>query len=76
MGGWVIGGQQELQQGEIAPHSVRLLLSGLTVLAKVTLLVINISAEVAEGHDSEHYSNSTEAMSRMGTAAAPSSQKS
>ncbi|MEH1843723.1 MAG: hypothetical protein V7L25_01585 [Nostoc sp.] len=70
--GWVIGGQQE----EIAPHSVRLLLSALAVVARVTLLVINISAEVAEGHDSEHYSNSTEAMSTTGTAAAPSSQKS
>ncbi|MEH2465272.1 hypothetical protein [Nostoc sp.] len=30
LGGWVIGGQQELQQGEIASHSVRLLLSALT----------------------------------------------
>ena len=34
LGGWVIGGQQELQQGEIAPHSVRLLLSALTVVVK------------------------------------------
>lgn len=69
LGGWVIGGQEELQQGEIAPQSVRLLLSALTVVAIVTLLVINISAEVAEAHGTEHHSNSTEAI-------APSSQKS
>ncbi|BBD65433.1 hypothetical protein NIES4072_08920 [Nostoc commune NIES-4072] len=69
LGGWVIGGQEELQQGEIAPQSVRLLLSALTVVAIVTLLVINISAEVAEAHGSEHHSNSTEVI-------APSSQKS
>jgi len=68
LGGWVIGGQEKLQEGEIAPQSVRLLLSALTVVAIVTLLFINISAEVAEAHGSEH-SNSTEAI-------APSSQKS
>ncbi|QHG16121.1 hypothetical protein [Nostoc sp. ATCC 53789] len=69
LGGWVIGGQGELQQGEIAPQSVRLLLSALTVVAIVTLLVINISAEVAEAHGSEHHPSSTEVI-------APSSQKS
>ncbi|NEU78366.1 hypothetical protein [Nostoc sp. UIC 10630] len=69
LGGWVIGGQEELQQGEIAPQSVRLLLSALTVVAIVTLLVINISAEVAEAHGSEHHPSSTEVI-------APSSQKS
>jgi hypothetical protein len=69
LGGWVIGGQEELQQGEIAPQSVRLLLSALTVVAIVTLLVINISAEVAEAHGSGHHSTSSEAV-------APSSQKS
>jgi hypothetical protein len=69
LGGWVIGGQEELQQGEIAPQSVRLLLSALTVVAIVTLLVINISAEVAEAHSSGHHSNTAEAV-------APSSQKS
>ncbi|MBK1986045.1 hypothetical protein A0J48_000505 [Sphaerospermopsis aphanizomenoides BCCUSP55] len=53
-GGWVIGGQEELRQGEIAPQSVRLLLSGLTVIAIVTLLFINITAEVAQAHGSEH----------------------
>ncbi|MEA5621419.1 hypothetical protein [Nostoc sp. UHCC 0251] len=69
LGGWVIGGQQELQQGEIAPQSVRLLLSTLTVIAIVALLVINISAEVAEAHGSGHNSSITEVI-------APSSQKS
>ncbi|MBN4001891.1 hypothetical protein [Nostoc sp. LPT] len=69
LGGWIIGGQEELQQGEIAPQSVRLLLSALTVVAIITLIVINISAEVAEAHGSEHHSNSSEAI-------APSSQKS
>ncbi len=69
LGGWVIGGQEELQQGEIAPQSVRLLLSALTVVAIVALLVINISAEVAEAHGSEHNSSTNEAI-------APSFQKS
>lgn len=69
LGGWVIGGQEELRQGEIAPQSVRLLLSALTVVAIVTLLVINVSAEVAEAHGSEHHPSSTEVI-------APSSQKS
>ncbi|MEH2084562.1 MAG: hypothetical protein V7K89_32715 [Nostoc sp.] len=69
LGGWIIGGQEELQQGEIAPQSVRLLLSALTVVAIITLIVINISAEVAEAHGSEHHSNSTETI-------APSFQKS
>ncbi|MBW4628941.1 MAG: hypothetical protein KME49_26380 [Brasilonema octagenarum HA4186-MV1] len=68
LGGWVIGGQEQLRQGEIAPQSVRLLLSGLTLIAIVTLLFINISAEVAEAHGSEH-SSSTETI-------APSVQKS
>ncbi|NJM69020.1 MAG: hypothetical protein HC862_01690 [Scytonema sp. RU_4_4] len=68
LGGWVIGGQEKLREGEIAPQSVRLLLSALTVVAIVTLLFINISAEVAEAHGSGH-SNTTEAI-------APSVQKS
>ena len=68
LGGWIIGGQEELRQGEIAPQSVRLLLSTLTAVAIVTLLFINISAEVAEAHGGGH-STSTEAI-------APSVQKS
>jgi hypothetical protein len=54
LGGWVIGGQEELSDREITPQSVRLLLSGLTVIAIVTLLFINITGEVAEAHGSEH----------------------
>jgi hypothetical protein len=54
LGGWVIGGQEEIREGEIAPQSVRLLLSALTVVAIVTLLFINITAEVAEAHGDEH----------------------
>lgn len=68
LGGWIIGGQEELQQGEIAPQSVRLLLSMLTAVAIITLLFVNISAEVAEAHGSGH-STSTETI-------APSVQKS
>ncbi|MDF2387199.1 hypothetical protein JMG10_37430 [Nostoc ellipsosporum NOK] len=68
LGGWIIGGQEELQQGEIAPQSVRLLLSTLTAVAIITLLFINISAEVAEAHGSGHSKN-TEVI-------APSVQKS
>jgi hypothetical protein len=56
LGGWIIGGQEELREGEIAPQSVRLLLSALTVVAIVTLLFINITAEVAEAHGSGHSS--------------------
>ena len=58
LGGWVIGGQEELKAGEIAPRSVRLLLSALTLVAIVTLLFINITAEVAEAHGDEHSSKS------------------
>lgn len=54
LGGWVIGGQEEIKDGEIAPRSVRLLLSALTVVAIVTLLFINITAEVAEAHGDAH----------------------
>ncbi|MFM7407770.1 MAG: hypothetical protein ACKO3K_14220 [Cuspidothrix sp.] len=54
LGGWVIGGQEEIKDGEIAPQSVRLLLSALTVVAIVTLLFINITAEVAEAHGDAH----------------------
>lgn len=54
LGGWIIGGQEELKEGEIAPQSVRLLLSSLTIVAIVTLLFINITSEVAQAHGSEH----------------------
>jgi hypothetical protein len=56
LGGVVIGGQQIVQEGEIAPQRVRLLLSGLIVVAIAALLAINISAELvdAHGHSHEH----------------------
>ena len=47
-GGWVIGGQQRTQPGEIAPRRVRLLLSGAIIVAIISLLIVNISAEMAE----------------------------
>ncbi|MBW4466317.1 MAG: hypothetical protein KME07_12905 [Pegethrix bostrychoides GSE-TBD4-15B] len=49
-GGWVLGGNQSPQAGEIAPQPARMLLSGVTVLAIVVLLTINMSAELAESH--------------------------
>jgi hypothetical protein len=55
LGGLVIGGQQELQPGEIAPYRVRLLLSGLIIAAIASLLFINITAEVAEAHGGEKH---------------------
>jgi hypothetical protein len=48
--GWVIGGDQTVQESEIAPQPVRLLLSTATVVAIVVLLFVNISAELASAH--------------------------
>jgi hypothetical protein len=48
VGGLVIGGQQQVSIGEIAPTRVRLLLSGLIVLAIAVLLFVNVSAEIAQ----------------------------
>ncbi|MBH8572873.1 hypothetical protein I8752_07550 [Nostocaceae cyanobacterium CENA369] len=50
LGGWVIGDRQAIQSGEIVPQKVRLLLSGLIVVAIAALLFVNISAELAESH--------------------------
>lgn len=52
IGGWIIGGRQKIQAGEIAPRRVRLLLSGVTILAIAALLFINVSAELGEAHAS------------------------
>lgn len=60
-GGWIIGGRQPLQPGEIAPQRVRLLLSGAIVVAIVALLYVNISAEFAQSHGSMAMSHETEA---------------
>jgi hypothetical protein len=54
VGGLIMGGKQVLQPGEIAPARVRLLLSGVVILAIATLLVVNINAEMAESHNHEH----------------------
>lgn len=54
VGGLVLGGKQEIKPGEIAPQRVRLLLSGAIIVAIATLLIINISAEVADSHSLHH----------------------
>lgn len=54
-GGWVMGKQQLLQPGEIAPARVRLLLSGAVLVAIASLLAINFSAEMAESHSHAHH---------------------
>lgn len=60
-GGWVIGGRQKTLPGEVAPQRVRLLLSGVTVVAIAALLFVNISAEFAQSHGSMAMSHNTEA---------------
>ncbi|MEB3338165.1 MAG: hypothetical protein VKJ46_11925 [Leptolyngbyaceae bacterium] len=49
-GGWIMGGKQSTLSDEVAPERVRLLLSGAIVVAIAALLIINISAEVADSH--------------------------
>jgi hypothetical protein len=53
-GGLVIGGKQQTQPGEIAPARVRVLLSGATILAIATLLVVNFNAEFASADNHTH----------------------
>jgi hypothetical protein len=52
LGGWLIGGQQQPQPGEIAPQRVKLLLSGAIVVAIVALLVVNLSIAFGHSHSS------------------------
>ncbi|MCG9890420.1 MAG: hypothetical protein MH252_05040 [Thermosynechococcaceae cyanobacterium MS004] len=59
-GGWVIGSKQPIQPGELAPQRVRLLLSGLIVMAIAVLLFVNISAELAQSQRSMAVSHGTE----------------
>ncbi|MEW6493708.1 MAG: hypothetical protein AB1589_14540 [Cyanobacteriota bacterium] len=59
-GGWVLGGRQQIQEGEIAPQRVRLLLSGAIVVAIASLLLINITAEIADSHTDGHHSHPIE----------------
>jgi hypothetical protein len=62
-GGWVIGGRQETQPGEIAPQRVRLLLSGAAAVAIIALLAVNLSAEMAQSQTShgDHHHHTTAA---------------
>lgn len=49
-GGWLLGGEQNVRDGEIAPQPVRMLLSGMTVVAIAVLFLVNWSAETAAHH--------------------------
>jgi hypothetical protein len=51
-GGWIIGSRQAMQPGELAPRRVRMLLSGVTVMAIAALFFFNLSAEFAAAEDS------------------------
>jgi hypothetical protein len=53
-GGLVLGGRQEIQEGEIAPQRVRLLLSGAIIVAIISMVFINVTAELAESHSDHH----------------------
>ncbi len=64
-GGWVIGGRQNVQPGEIAPQQVRLLLSGGILVAIASLLVVNISAELAESHQHHHQAPHNQAKNQL-----------
>jgi hypothetical protein len=52
LGGWLIGGPQQTQTGEIAPQRIRLLLNGAIVVAIVALLVVNLSSTFGHSHSS------------------------
>jgi hypothetical protein len=49
-GGLVIGGQQKIRPGEIAPYRVRILLSGAAIVAIAALLAINLNNLGSESH--------------------------
>lgn len=59
IGGLATGGEQQIPTGEIAPTRVRLLLSGLIVVAIAVLLFVNVSAELAQSHMSMPMSHMT-----------------
>ncbi|MBR8828392.1 MAG: hypothetical protein DSM107014_10925 [Gomphosphaeria aponina SAG 52.96 = DSM 107014] len=52
--GWILGGDQTIAATEIAPQPVRMLLSGVTLLAIAALLLVNFSAEMAEATSHSH----------------------
>jgi hypothetical protein len=49
-GGWIIGGEQKSQPGEVVPQRVRLLLNAGIVVAIAALLYVNISAEIVQSN--------------------------
>lgn len=61
VGSWIIGGQQSIQPGEIAPQRARLLLSGAVIVAIVALLWVNVSTEIAKSSMTMPMSHETEA---------------
>ena len=48
--GWIIGGDRAVPPDEVLPQSVRLLLSGMSLVAIAALLFVNISAELHPAH--------------------------
>lgn len=69
VGGWIIGGRQLIQPGEIAPQRVRLLLSGVVIVAIAALLYVNVSAEMAQSEMSMPMSHMTEPAPKSDTSA-------
>ena len=65
-GGWVIGSRQPTQPGEIAPSTVRLLLSCATLAAIASLLYVNVNAEMAQSGMSEAMSHAGKGMAMSG----------
>ena len=49
-GGWVIGGSQTLEAGEVAPQPVRMLLSVAALVAICTIIYVAATAEMAHSH--------------------------
>jgi len=58
-GGWIIGGEQKKQPGEVVPQRVRLLLNVGIVVAILSLLYVNISAEIVQSNMSMSASHSS-----------------
>ncbi len=59
IGGLIIGKQSRITSNEGIPESVRMLLSGLIVVAIGVLLFVNVKAEKAEAHGHGHSNHST-----------------
>jgi len=66
--GWILSGDQTIDEGEIAPQPVRMLLSGMTIVAIAVLLLVNLSAEVnALDHEFVELASATPAISKNQT---------